>query len=115
MCYSGYYLSMDGGNYDYSFGTCVAKTSTNGVFSLYVSPSTSVNYNAQLLDGSLTNPFLDIRDALTRAYEVCAPYSNVCSVTIYLTAGTHYVFRNYRQFYRPTEVDYYSQNVKMTI
>ena len=69
---------MDGGNSDYSFGTCTSKTNTNGVFDLYVSPSTTTNYNAQTLTGSISSPFLDIRDAITRAYEVCASYTNVC-------------------------------------
>ena len=54
-----------------------------------------------------------IQDALTRAYELCAPYISDCNVNIYLLKGDHYVLRNYRQAYRPTALDTSSQNIKL--
>ena len=36
--------------------------------------------------GSLSNPFYDLQDALTRAYELCAPFTS-CQVSINLFKG----------------------------
>lgn len=41
-------------------------------------------------DGSLSNPFIDVRDALAKANELASSHSNA-AITIYLTKGTHFV------------------------
>ncbi len=41
-------------------------------------------------DGTLGNPFIDLRDALTRADELAASHSNA-AITIYFTRGSHFL------------------------
>ncbi len=107
-CEKGKYLAMDGNLHSISYGECKDKTLTGGSFTIYVTPATSNDYDAQLLTGSSTEPYQDIRDAITRAYELCADYIDVCEVTILLQTGTHYIFRNYRESYRPSREDKHS-------
>ena len=76
-----------------SEGTCEPKSQDVLSFSLVVSNLFSVIEDAkpnQLRDGSLLNPFVDLRDALSKAEELAAPYSHA-SVAIYLTRGDHFL------------------------
>lgn len=43
-------------------------------------------------------------DALTRAYELCAPFS-ACTANIYLYSGTHNMLRTTYGFYLPSRSD----------
>lgn len=43
-------------------------------------------------------------DALTKAYELGAPYSTA-SITILLKSGTHYMLRSTYGYYMPTKSD----------
>lgn len=50
-------------------------------------------------DGSPDNPYIDLRDAISRAAELAAPV-NQAIVTIYLTRGEHYILLD-EDRYRP--------------
>ena len=74
-------------------GRCLPKTSATITFYLIVSNLFSVVENGtpnQLRDGSLKNPFIDLRDAVSRAIELGAPHSNA-KVTVLLTKGVHFI------------------------
>lgn len=53
-------------------------------------------------------------DAITRAYEICAPYTD-CTVTISLFSGTHNMLRTLYGYYLPSKSDKNHQTTKLII
>ena len=91
-CPSGYYL--DNIEDKMNIGTCSPKTPSSGKKSpIFVSNSDTFvnngNSNTER-EGTEDNPFINLRDALVKADELAAPFSDH-SVSIYLTPGTHHV------------------------
>ena len=59
--------------------------------------------DVQTITGTRTNPFFDLEDAITKAYELAAPYVSA-NITILLIGSrtyrnTHYLLRDYRDYY----------------
>ncbi len=74
-----------------------AQAPTN--YTLYVTATRTTTYNASNCDGSVTNPFEDLEDAILKAEDLCAPYKK-CFVSIYLNKGIHYLLRKPWNFYK---------------
>ena len=99
-CHSGYYLSGIPGGAPH--GTCLPKTDSDGNTSvIYLSNSDTFTEDGRLnsqREGTETNPFVNLRDALVKADEVAAPFSGH-HVTILISPGTHHIV---------TQTDHYS-------
>ena len=86
------------------------------MYSFYVKPASCAScFDDTTQDGSLGKEFFDIRDAITRANELCAPSSLICQITIYLYSGPHSIFNAYTKAYRAKYVDDYQGNINLTI
>ena len=44
--------------------------------------------------GTLDDPFAQLTDAFTKAYELAAPYSNNITINIWLYKGDHFLVEN---------------------
>ncbi|CDW91780.1 UNKNOWN [Stylonychia lemnae] len=114
QCKIGFYLDKTERSVSYGFCREKSEKTGIGIFSIFVDAPTSNLFDAESQDGSYSNPFYDIRDALTRSYEMCAIYYQ-CEVQIKLMKGTHYLFRQHQRRYMPLKYDDRSQNINMTI
>jgi hypothetical protein len=65
-------------------------------------------------DGTSSQPYDNLMDAIERAFELAAPYTSA-SITIYMYSGTHYLVRGDRNYYMPKNIDKNSQNLQLTI
>ena len=114
-CNKNYYLDL-AGNYNTTIGTCLVKSVTPYLYTIYVA-SFSVYQNKKTqasTSGTLTNPFNYLTDAIAKAQEVCAPYAK-CTVTIRLIGTSHGMINNLIDFYMPTKIDQYSQSMSLII
>ena len=94
------------------YGTCVSKSGTK-VDTIFV--QTAANSNSiQSITGTTSNRFDYLTDAIERAFEIGAPYTQA-TITIKLAAGNHFLYRGARDFYVPLSVDRNSQNVDLII
>ena len=88
-----FYLSISNPNIYYPTGKCISKNKTGQEFSLVVSnQSQYINdgkTNSQR-DGTINNPFIDLRDAILKSDELSADGINT-KIIIFLTKGTHYI------------------------
>ena len=93
-------------------GTCVFQMGFGFLlyFELYVSPIST----GGIEDGTFENPFSNLLDALTKAYELTAHSSNRGSVTIYLFNGDHFLIPGDAR-YSPTESNMLSLSLEITI
>jgi hypothetical protein len=80
-----------------------------------VNPVTSWNLgNVQNIDGTYTNAYNQLQDAIKKAYEMAAPFK-LATMTIILKTGTHAMIRSSDGFYMPNRWDDWSQNVQLII
>ena len=71
----------------------MSKISDKKQFTILVSNNVSVIEDGKAVTertGSISNPFTDLRDALSRAQELASPYEDAL-VRELLTRGTHYI------------------------
>ena len=66
-----------------------------------------------LSDGSLTHPFIDIMNGISKGRELVAPFTEG-EIQIHLLKGTHYALWDY-EHYLPNAKDLHSNNIKITI
>ncbi len=89
-CKRGDYLDRQT---DERAGECLAKREVRSLHSLVVSNVISVIENgnhSDSRDGTPTNPFIDMRDALKKAQELAGPFTRV-AVEELLTKGSHFI------------------------
>lgn len=63
-------------------------------------------------------PFQDLQDAMAKAEELCAPFTDNCAVTIYLLkngSDHHYLLNAPWSYYQPTKSAIETQNLNLTI
>ena len=83
---------------------------------IYVTHTGAQNPAAiQSIDGTITNPFNYLQDAITRAYELAAITKTSDLTILLMTGGIHAMLRRNDQFYTPFRTDTWSQNVKIVI
>jgi hypothetical protein len=63
---------------------------------------TPISTSVQSVTGGIDDPFDDLEDAITKAYEACSGMLTSCSITIYLFNETHYLLRDNRDYYMPS-------------
>ena len=68
----------------------------------------------QSIDGSYSNPFNQLQDAITKAYEIGAPYTSA-TITIYFKATSTNSMIKFKGVYIPTAKDDWSQTTKLII
>lgn len=101
-----------------TYGTCVAKAGSLTTLTVYVKSDSAIpggySYSSlQTCAGTVADPFWYLSDAISKAYEIGAPY-NSATVTIYLLEGTgadkhiHYIrpLKNTERQYIPANFDY---------
>eukprot|EP00347_Sterkiella_histriomuscorum_P011673 403371551 len=116
LCPIGQYLERL--SFDKSYGNCQVKLQQNYTGVLYVT-NIDISADVQTLDGSLSKPFGDMDDAITRAYELASQQSYT-DITIYLQNTSdyglnHYLLRTARDFYQPLLFERDSQSLKLII
>ena len=94
-----------------TYGTCEDKEKYGTFsFTLYVNAIGAANWNptpVQSIDGTETNAFNYIIDAITKAYEMSAPFKEA-DMTIILKTGVHVMKRDNIDYYMPTRMDKWS-------
>ncbi|CDW71358.1 UNKNOWN [Stylonychia lemnae] len=76
-----------------SFGECITKPYSTFQVNIYVAAPSSKDFQSQDSDGSILNPFYDIRDALIKMYEDCADVQEKC-YSYCLTTGDKVIIKN---------------------
>lgn len=119
-CKTGFYLQLF--DRDENYGTCVSKAGSSAGNKIYVTNSFGLTLNhwwnsslVNTLDGSYNHPYDQLTDAIERAYEIAAPFTE-CEVEILIKPGTHYLIRSDLIYkYRPLKLDKGSHSLSLTI
>ncbi|CDW82426.1 UNKNOWN [Stylonychia lemnae] len=103
------YLSTQGFR-DRTYGVCLSKSGQTTFGTIYVNHMNSQNLNdVNTIDGSYTNAYNSLQDAITRANELGAPYYNANINIILKVGGPHAMLPTDKPQYMPVYYDQYSQ------
>ena len=112
-CKAGYYLNV--GSSVKTTGTCTAKSASAYTYTLYVNDvSSQTTTDPTSITGTYTDAFNSIQDAISKAYELGAPYTSATITIILKQSGssTHAMLRAQgTKYYMPTK---YDQNAQTT-
>eukprot|EP00347_Sterkiella_histriomuscorum_P003595 403363685 len=123
-CRKGYYLEHQMVNGEFAkYGYCKVKTSVSSPFTstIYVTAAvftTGTQLESQLLkDGSISSPFNQIQDAISKANELGAPYTSALITILLNNVDNAYLgmLRTYYQHYKQMYSDYTTQSTKILI
>ena len=86
-------------------GTCILKSASTYTQNIFVNAATSLNIKSvQTITGTSTSDaFNTLQDAITKAYELAAPYT-LANINIYLKGNTA-MLRQATDYYMPTRID----------